>query len=227
MTLDSAPVREPRPRKAKAPAKPALKKSEATRQRILDAAAFVFRRKGYAHARLSDIARKSRTQTSSIYYYFDSREAIVFEVLSIANEKTALYVTNAMAELPGGASARDRISAAIHGHFRIVLSDNDYTSAHMRIFDQLPDKVQRHFLEVLDRNAGLWRELFEAARAEGVIGADVDLSVLRLLLLGMMNWSIEWFKPGRMSVDQIADQAVRMLFDGVGPRPGTETVAGS
>ncbi|PSC02903.1 TetR/AcrR family transcriptional regulator [Alsobacter soli] len=216
MSIDSASAREARPRAAK-PKKPPIKKSEATRARILDAAAYVFRRKGYAHARLSDIAKKARTQTSSIYYYFESREAIVSEVLRIANEKTASYVNAAISEQPVGATARERITAAIHGHFRIVLSDNDYTSAHMRIFDQIPEKLQEHFLKVLDQNAGIWRDLFDAARAEGAIAPDVDLSVLRLLLLGMMNWSIEWFKPGRMSVDQIADQAARLFFDGAGP----------
>ncbi len=193
-----------------------LKKSDATRQRILDAAAHVFHSKGYALARLSDIAKRAKTQTGSIYYYFASREAIVAEVLRIANERTAAFVNGHIAALPAGASVEQRIEAAIHGHFAIVLSGDKYASAHMRIFDQTPKKVREHFLRVLDEHAEVWRTLFAEARAAGVIRDDVDLSVMRLLLLGMMNWSIEWYKPGKLSVDDIAHQATILFLEGVG-----------
>jgi AcrR family transcriptional regulator len=199
------------------PARKPPKKSEVTRARILDAAAFMFRRKGYALTRLSDIAKKARTQTSSIYYYFESREAIVAEVLEIANQRTATFVLNALAELPDGASVRDRITAAIRGHFAVALSEDEYISAHMRIFDQIPAKLREHFLRVLDENAQVWRALFQEAKVAGEIREDLDLSVLRLLLLGMMNWSIEWYKPGRLTPDEIARQAAIMLFEGIGP----------
>lgn len=202
--------------KAAVSKRPAVKKSDATRQRILDAAAYVFQKKGYALARLSDIAKRAKTQTGSIYYYFASREAIVAEVLRVANERTAAFVNGHIAALPAGAPVRDRIEAAIHGHFAIVLSGDHYASAHMRIFDQTPKKVREHFLRVLDENAEVWRDLFAEARDAGVIRTDVDLSVMRLLLLGMMNWSIEWYKPGKLTVEQIARQATILFLEGVG-----------
>ena len=204
-------------KRAKTSAKPSpIKKSDATRQRILDAAAHVFQSKGYALARLSDIAKRAKTQTGSIYYYFASREAIVAEVLRVANERTAATVLGRIAELPADAPVRDRIEAAIRGHFAIVLSGDSYASAHMRIFDQTPKKVREHFLRVLDENAEVWRDLFAEARAAGLLRPDVDLSVMRLLLLGMINWSIEWYKPGRLSVDEIARQATILFIEGVG-----------
>ncbi len=210
--VQTAPSKREKP----AAKRPPLKKSHATRQRILDAAAYVFQSKGYALARLSDIAKRAKTQTGSIYYYFASREAIVAEVLRVANERTSAFVLGHIAALPAGAPVRDRIEAAIHGHFAIVLSGDHYASAHMRIFDQTPKKVREHFLRVLDENAEIWRDLFAEARAAGVIRKDVDLSVMRLLLLGMMNWSIEWYKPGKLTVEQIARQATILFLEGVG-----------
>lgn len=143
------------------------RKSELTRGRLLDAAAEVFQDKGYALARIGDIAKKAGTQPSSIYYYFDSREAIVEEVLSIANIRTAASVRGAMDALPGDASLRDRITAAIHGQVSSVLSGDPYTAAHMRIFDQIPPKMRAHFLRVLDENAEMWRALLFEARQNG------------------------------------------------------------
>jgi AcrR family transcriptional regulator len=192
-----------------------LTKAEITRGRILDAAAYVFRQKGYALTRLTDIAKRARTQTGSIYYHFESREAIVAEVLRIANERTKNEVTKAIAALPPDADVHDRITAAIHGHLAIVLSGDDYTSAHMRIFDQLPNKLREHFLRVLDESAELWRSLLLEAKSKGLVRDDLDLSVTRLLLIGMMNWSIEWYREGRLSPAQIADHIAILLFEGI------------
>lgn len=209
--LDEGPAPENGKRSAGRP-----KKSEITRARILDAAASVFRQKGYALARLSDIAKKARTQPSSIYYYFESREEIVAEVLRIANDRTIRAIRDALDEVPEASSARTKITAAMRGHLSIVLSGDQYTSAHIRIFAQIPPRLQKHFLRVMDENADVWRTLFVEARENGEIRDDLDLSVLRLLMLGMLNWSIEWYVPGRLSADEIADQAARMLFEGIG-----------
>src|SRR2546430_14186798 len=53
------------------------RKSEETRERLLDAAAKVFRDKGYAGARLSDIAELAEMHTPGVYYYFPSKEDLV------------------------------------------------------------------------------------------------------------------------------------------------------
>lgn len=195
------------------------KKSEITRAAILDAAAYVLRTKGYALARLGDIAKRARTQPSSIYYYFESREAIVAEVLRIANERTNAAVLEALAAVPAEASARDKITAVMTGHLTLVLSGDPYTSAHIRIFAQLPPKLRKHFIKVMDENSDVWRGLFEAARRENVIRPDFNLSVLRLQVLGMLNWSIEWYMPGGMTPQEIARQAATLLFDGAGVPP--------
>ncbi|MFA5664562.1 TetR family transcriptional regulator [Castellaniella sp.] len=191
------------------------KKSELTRARLLDAAAHTFKEKGYALTRLTDIAKRAHAQTSSIYYYFESREAIVVEVLRIANDRTLQRVNDFLAELPLDATVEDRLTAAIRGHYDIVLSQDPYTMAHMRIFDQVPPNIKKQFLGVLDETTAIWRQLLLEGQASGAIRADIDLSVTRQLLLGMMNWSIEWFRPGRLSVEDIAQQTATILFDGI------------
>lgn len=192
-----------------------LRKAEVTRSRIVDAAAHVFCRKGYALARLSDIAKRARTQTGSIYYHFESREAIVAEVLRVANQRTQDRVIDAINALQPDADVRDRITAAIHGHLEVVLAGDEYIAAHIRIFDQLPARLRERFLRVLDENAQLWRALLNEAKEKGYVRDDVDLSVIRLLLIGMMNWSVEWYRQGRLSPSQIADQVTILLFDGI------------
>src|SRR5215218_9782486 len=77
-----------------------LTKSERTRQRILDAAARVFREQGYANARLADIAELADMQTGSLYYHFDGREDLVAEILRLGVETSWQHVRDAVDGLP-------------------------------------------------------------------------------------------------------------------------------
>jgi len=47
--------------------------------------------------------------------------------------------------------------------------------------------------------------------------------LLRMLVIGALNWSIEWYKPGgRMNPGEIAEELADTIFDGVGPRSDRE-----
>ena len=82
-----------------------LTKSERTRQRILDAAARVFREQGYANARLADIAELADMQTGSLYYHFDGREDLVAEILRLGVKTAWSHVRAAVDALPADGHA--------------------------------------------------------------------------------------------------------------------------
>lgn len=193
-----------------------LKKSQATRERILDAAAQVFRDKGYAGARLSDIAAAAGLRAGSLYYHFDSREALVEEVLRVGVARATDFVRHQVDALPTGASPLDRLRAAMTAHLLMVLEIGDYTSANIRIFGQVPDDIRRRHLKDQRAYGAYWRALFEAAQEAGELRGDVDLSVIRMLILGALNWSVEWYTPGgRVSAEEVAAEFVTMVFEGL------------
>jgi AcrR family transcriptional regulator len=198
------------------------RKSEQTRQRLLDAAARVFRDKGYAGARLADIAAAAEMHTPGVYYYFPSKEDLVEEVLRTGVARAAAFVEERVAALPGGASALDRLRAAIEGHVLMVLEIGDYTSANIRIFGQLPDDIRRRHLAQQRAYGDLWRSLLEDAGAAGELRPDLDLSVVRMLILGALNWTVEWYRPGAASAREVARHATTMICEGLAARtPGT------
>lgn len=193
-----------------------LSKSEKTRQRILDAAAKIFRDQGYANARLADIAELAGMQTGSLYYHFDSREALVTEILRLGIETSWRHVREAIAALPPDASAIDRLAAAIRAHTLSVVKTGDYSSAQARIVGQVPAEVAKaHHADQRDYGA-YWNELFAAAVVSGDVRPDIDIFVARMLVLGALNWTSEWYKPGRgPTADEIADLAVTMALSGL------------
>ena len=192
------------------------RKSEQTRERLLDAAAKVLRDKGYAGARLSDIAQVAEMHTPGVYYYFPSKEDLVEEVLRTGVARAAAYVEERVAAVPDGASALDRLRAAIEGHVLMVLEIGDYTSANIRTFGQLPDGIRRRHLAQQRAYGDLWRSLLEDARADGELRPDLDLSVVRMLILGALNWTVEWHRAGMLDATEVARQATTMICEGLG-----------
>lgn len=202
-------------------------KSDVTRMRILDAAARTFRRKGYAATTLNEIASAADMQAGSLYYHFASKDELLEEVLDIGANKVNDAIKESQERLPPDASHRDRIRAAVDAHLTMLLKHCDYTSVNIGIFAQIPEEIQQRHLPKRDTLAAQWRRILTRAQKAGALRDDVDLSMVRMLLLGALNWSVEWYKPGKTSIPAMADHICLMLLEGIGtgdaPRDEPET----
>ena len=193
---------------------PPARKSDRTRERILDAAAVAFRERGFAATRLADIAERAELQAPSIYYYFDSKEELIEEVLSLGVTRTYAHVVERVS-----AVAEDdhlgRLKAAIEAHLAMVLQTGNYSAANLRLYGQMPDDIRKR-LQRTQRTVGrYWADLLSNAQDAGAIRADLDLSATRMLILGSLNWVAEWYRPGGLSPAQLGDLATAILLDGI------------
>ncbi len=191
----------------------------ATRARILDAAAKIFRERGYAGARLTDIAAAAGMQAGSLYYHFESREDLVAELVRAAWERTTGFVHQSVDALPAGATDIDRLRTAMAAHLLSVLESRAYTSALVRILGQVPDEVRKRSLADQREYARYWRHLLEEAAAAGKIRADLDLAAMPMMLMNALNWTVEWYRPGgRLSPEAIAFEFSSVVLDGLAVR---------
>jgi AcrR family transcriptional regulator len=117
-------------------------KSEKSRDLILEAAAKLFRRQGYSATTLRQIAAMAEIKAGSIYYYFDSKEAILDEVLHRGLLRIFEAVKTALKQA-GKVSHRRRIGLAIEAHLVALLEASDFTSANIRIYGQLPEHLKK------------------------------------------------------------------------------------
>ncbi len=194
-------------------------KSARTRQRVLDAAAHCFRRDGFASVTLKDIAARAGIQAGSLYYHFDSKEEIVAAVLATGVDTAMAATREAIAALGPGSDALARLRVAIAAHLRVVLTESSYASANLRILGQVPDAIRARHLRRQREYGGFWRSLFRAAADAGLVRTDIDLSVVRMLTLGALNWSVEWYHADGRSPDEIAALATTLVLDGIATRP--------
>ncbi len=192
-----------------------ISKSEKSRDSILEAAAKLFRRQGYSATTLRQIAAMAEIKAGSIYYYFDSKEAILEEVLRRGLLSVFEAVKTAL-KRAGKVSHRRRIGLAIEAHLVALLEASDFTSANIRIYGQLPEHLKKPHRPLRKAYARYWDQLFLDARRAGEIRADIEIVPLRIFVLGALNWTIEWFGfNSRDAVLKLARRTELLIFDGV------------
>ncbi|MEQ8344436.1 MAG: TetR/AcrR family transcriptional regulator [Sneathiellaceae bacterium] len=193
-------------------------KSDKTRRRILDAAALVLRHKGFAGTRLVDIAKVADMQAGSLYYYFGSREELVAEVMRTGVCSAFDAVTRRLAEMPAEASHVDRLCAAMETHLLFLVEQSDYASATIKLIGQVPKDMQQQQIATERTYGKLWKQLLRDARDAGEIRADLNLSAIRMMIMGALNWSVEWHRPENGPAEHIARDFIAMVMHGLAVR---------
>lgn len=189
------------------------------RDLILEAAATVISRRGYADTTLAEIGEEAGTFAGSLYYYFESKDALVEEVLNLGTTTVSRRVQEGVARLPDTASAEERIRVGLAEHFDQMLQRDAFIVAYWKIIDQVPEAVrERH--KALPRAYGrFWRHLLADGQREGAVRADLDPGLVQLLLLGTSIYALQWFKPdGHLSARGLSEIVADMFFNGVTPR---------
>jgi AcrR family transcriptional regulator len=187
------------------------RKSDKTRRRILDSAAEIMNRDGFAGARLSEIAALAELRLPAVYYYFDSREAILEEVVLIGVRMAMENVKTRLAALPPEATPMDRICAAFGGHLEMVLKESAYTAAAMRTMGQLPADIRERQLRQQRTYGDLWRNLIVAGVEAGEIDPELDSHAARMFLMGAVNWAPDWWNPARGSIEDAVAAIERLV----------------
>jgi len=211
-------AKKPAPRKATKPTAKDVEgsKSARTRTRILDAAANVLSRKGYAGTRLADVAEQAEIQAPAIYYYYSSREDLIEEVMYFGISQIREHVEGKLAELPPDTDPLARLLAAVEAHLRFALEVSDYTIAAVRNAGQVPPELRSRYDAENTKYGKTWRSLVTAAHSAGLLRKGIDPRLGQMLVLGALNWTPEWWDAKRGSVDELVTTAQTIVRNGLG-----------
>ncbi len=190
-------------------------KSAQTRRRILDAAAHILSAKGYAGLRLNDVAAQADLQAPAIYYYYPSRDDLVEEVMWAGIADMREHVVAMLDGLPADASALDRLLAAVGTHLRHELEISDYTTAAIRNAGQVPSGIRKRQILEEQHYGEVWRRLINDMARSGQLRADLDLYLAQMLVLGALNWAVEWWDPRRGSLETVVANAQSFVRHGL------------
>lgn len=181
-----------------------------SRRLILDTAARLLRSGGYHQTTLREIAEAVGIRKASLYYHFASKEEIVEAVVNDGVRFVHEAVAAALAETRD-AAPRMRLEAAIRAHLTALHGHGDYTSASIKAFvfgeTPVPDSVRR----VRRAYEEVWRDLVAEMQAADILPPERAPEALRNFLLGALNGSTDWYRPGRYDVAELAAEFTALI----------------
>ena len=183
-----------------------------TREDILEAAAQVFRQKGFHGASMQDIAKAVNLQKPSLYHHVSSKQEILLALLDRALELLLERISPiATQDLPADKKLREMIRAYLQ-----ILAENTDLSA-VLLFEHRSLERKQHARHVPNRDKfeALWRAVLEEGVTTKLFACD-DPALTTRAILGILNWTITWYRPnGPLPIDQIADHYAELLLNGL------------
>ena len=178
------------------------------RHALLDAARQQFAKAGYDGTTMRDIAAVSGMLAGSIYYYFNSKEALFLAVHEHAIDHICASVLRSMAE---ATDPWTRLQCAAQGYLESMLLEPEYASI---IVSESPFTHAEALREGLIAHRRRFEALFTDLVAALPLRKGVDRTYFRLAILGMLAWSYIWYRSsGKDSPRVIADKLMHLLKD--------------
>lgn len=180
------------------------------RRLILDHAARLLRSNGYHQTSLREIAEAVGIRKASLYHHFRSKEEIVEAVV---NDGVGFVHDAVLAALDatGKADMRRRLEAAIAAHLAALHGHSDYTCASIKVFSFGENPTPESVRGTRRAYDDLWRALMEELASARALTPGIAPERLRLFLLGAMNGSVDWYRPERFDIAQLAGELTALV----------------
>lgn len=197
---------------ASRPTRPALgERYDRRQQDVVLAAARVFAERGYAETSVAELADELGLAIGALYHYFPGKEQLLIRICDQLMDPLLERAEALLAE-------EEPPERQLHELVRLWVGHVIEHRNHLLVFTQ-----QRHVVDHGEQWAGVRRarkefeELLDGALARalkaGGRGADSDRGLALYALLGMVNHTVQWYRPrGRLSPAEIADGYVDLIL---------------
>ncbi|MEO8558502.1 MAG: TetR/AcrR family transcriptional regulator [Rhodospirillales bacterium] len=174
------------------------------RQELLAAAARLFARHGFEATSMRDIAGEVGMLAGSMYYHFRSKEELVAATHGLGVRQIIEAVSKAIA---GVAEPWTRLEAACVAHLQSLLGGSDFAAVVRQEFSRVSPSLRKRLIAQRDEYEALFGSVVEALPLK----SRTDRRLLRLMLLGALNATPVWYRPGGEAPATIARSFVTLL----------------
>jgi AcrR family transcriptional regulator len=189
--------------------------ADARWEEIIEKAGSIFYEKGYEATSLQDIATAVGLHKGSIYYYINTKEDLLYELVSRAIDR---YLgTLEKDEETAGESAPERLRAFIQRWMTLSAKDREWGLVAEREFRRLSPRRLRAVIAKRDVFSGFVKEIVATGVDDGFFDPDVDLSVATTAIFELMLSSHQWHRPtGPLTLRDVGDWYATFVIRGLG-----------
>ena len=183
-----------------------------TRDEILEAAVQNFSQKGFHATSMQDIAQSVNLRKASLYHHVSSKQEILVELLDQALDILIQQMQEVVC-LP--LQPEEKLRLAINKYLTTLIDNRSRASVLLMEHRSLGPEYQSRHIPRRDKFESLWRDLIIEGTSHGTFLCR-DTGLATRALLGMINWTITWYKPGgSLSADQISEEIADLALNGL------------
>lgn len=192
---------------------PAFRDSEAKLQHILLTSAQIFAHQGFGATSIRDISQATGISLSGLYYYFESKQKLLYLIQINAFTSIIERAEKRVAEVH---DPQARLRTLVQNHVEYFLSHPSEMKVLSHEEEALEPPYRGEVAGIKRRYYALAREIFEALTAGTVLPAGLSPRVAVLSLFGMMNWIYKWHNPGAdPDAERLSEMIVGIFLHGV------------
>ncbi len=189
----------------------AERKALEKRRAILRAAAVAFRKHGFLATGMREIASAADLSPANLYYYFDSKQELLYFCQDHSLDRLLEEVTAAKERERRPA---DVLRQIISAHARFMLDELDGASAHLEV-DALAAPLRARIVEKRDRYEQAVRKIISNGMKAGAF-VKSDAALITRAIFGALNWTARWYRPdGPAQPSVIAEAYAEYLVRGL------------
>jgi len=179
------------------------------RDELVRVSARLFREKGFDGTTIRDIADAVGMRSGSPFYHFKTKQDILAAVME---EGLTAGLPAAEAIVASDLAPGPKFRALVRAHLEIVLAEgHDFIPVLLYDWRCLTPELRERVQVLRDRYDQLWQDVIDQLGAAGLLRSQGAVS--RLLVMGAVNYTVLWYKPGQgLNLDQIADEVVAMFL---------------
>jgi AcrR family transcriptional regulator len=180
----------------------------------------MFRDRGYDATSVSDIARALGMTKAGLYHHFESKEALLFEIMNYGLDRVRDDVVIPVRAIR---DPEERLRQLVLRHARIATRGRGAIAHLGDEIRALPPASRKQLEERMRAYVDLVRDTVRELRAAGRL-RDVDPTVATFSLIGMILWLPRWFRQdGGLTQAQVAEEVTKLAL-GALLRPGGRVV---
>ena len=179
---------------------------------VLEAAAQLFRQKGYAATSMQDIAAAVALQKASLYHHVESKQDILFSLLEQALD---MLISDMRPVVDSDLSPKEKLQLAMQVYVGRLTIDANLAAVLLFEHRNLDQKLRERHNIRRDRYEALWQMIIAEGVKAGVF-RPVDVRIATFAILGVQNWMITWYREsGRLSALELADNFSELFLSGL------------
>ena len=196
--------------------KAVIKKGLKKQEKIGNAAAKVFNKKGFLETNIDDIAAAAKLSKGGIYHYFSSKDEILFFILDSYMD---IVLKDLEKELQSFQDSTSKIKFIIDRHIGLYAN---YMAQAKTLLHDAHCLTPKHFKSIKVKEREYYRIVMEVLSEffEGL--GDIkqeELKAMSFLLFGMCNWTSHWYDPkGPINPQELSSITWSVFMKGISER---------